>query len=222
MGLDVVFFAVVAILLIWKLMNVINGKEQSFLAKTTDSYANTGENSKKNNGVLQVIGVNGKNKHSKESLDAILAFEKLQLDASLHNIYKAVFEVSPSITPSSTCQIAKQMYEEVVQAFHTKILASGYTIAPEMMTILNEKLLRLKHSVNLVKIESAKVVDISLVGKEVNFVVEIESQQILYREDETGSIVEGSKSTPVNVVEKLHIVRNVGNAETAILKAITL
>jgi predicted lipid-binding transport protein (Tim44 family) len=224
MGVDIIFFAVVAIVLIWKLVNVINNKEQSFLSKTTEGYANSGANQAagQGNGVLQAIGIGNKNKPTKESLDAILTFEKLQIDQSLHNVYDSVFEANPYVTPSSTCQIAKQMYEEVLQAFKTKVLASSYTISPEMMNILNEKLGRLKHSVMLMKIDSAKVTDISFSGKDVTFVVEIVSQQIVYREDENGVVVEGSKAASVAVKEHLHIIRPVNNQDAATLKAITL
>jgi predicted lipid-binding transport protein (Tim44 family) len=222
MGLDIIFFAVIAIFLVWKLMNVINNKDQSFLAKTTESYANSVQNSSQGSGVLQAIGIGNKNKPSKESLDAMLVFEKLQIDQSLHNVYQSVFELNPHVTPSSTCQIAKKIYEEVVQAFKTKILACEYTISPDLMSSLNEKLGRLAHSINLMKIDSAKVTDISVSAKEAIFVVEIISQQIVYREDENGDVIEGSKVKPVEVKECLHIVRQINNTEIVMLKNITL
>ena len=72
------------------------------------------------------------------------------------------------------------------------------------------------------KIDSTKVIDVSFSGKEAVFVVEVASQQIVYREDENGNVVEGSKIKPVDVKEFLHIVRPVNNAEIAMLKNITL
>ena len=222
MGLDIIFFAVIAIFLVWKLMNVVNNKDQSFLAKTTESYANSGQSSSQGSVVLQAIGLGSKNKPSKESLDAMLVFEKLQIDQSLHNVYQSVFEMNPYVTPSSTCQIAKKIYEEVIQAFKTKILVCEYTISSELMSSLNEKLVRLTHSINLMKIDSAKVTDISVSSKEATFVVEIISQQIVYREDEKGDVIEGSKVKPVQVKEYLHIVRQINNPEIVMLKNITL
>lgn len=224
--MDIIFFALVALLLVWKLRNVLN-KDQSFLNKTTDSYGNVGNGmtdspANSSGNILQVIGFANKNKQSKEALDAVFAFEKLQIDPSLHDIYQSIFEMNPQITISSTCDIARQVYENLIQSLHTKVLSISCNIMPEFAVILDEKIKNIDYSISLMKIDSARVTDISVLGKDVLFIIEIVSQQIVYKEDASQTVTDGSKSIPVTEKEFVHIVRQIGNPDIVMLKAVSV
>lgn len=222
--MGIIFFAVVALLLAWKLRSVLN-KEQSFLKKTADAHGNTNtaapESANNGGAILQAIGLTNKNKQNKEALEAIFAFEKMQIDPSLQSVYQSVFEMNPQITISSTCEIAKEIYEDLIQSTKAKILSVPCNIAPELAVTLNEKIKRVDYSISLMKIDSVRITDISILGKDILFVVEVVSQQIVYKEDENHNVIEGSKSVPVSEREFLHIVRQAGNADIITLRAVS-
>lgn len=221
--MDIILFAIVAIFLVWKLRSALN-KEQSFL-KNNNTNSQSTQTSKtiflQNVKVLNVSKTSQNKKSQPSEVDALFETEKLHLDESLHESYRAMLSVYPNLRVSLIKDISTTIYEELLRALETKN-PTFFSFSPEKELYLNlkKKIEEFDYNIHLSKIESITIKKIDCLPKVVNVVVEIISKQLVYKENEGGNVVDGSKSIPVNVVETLELSYSTSGGNVWTLKSI--
>jgi hypothetical protein len=221
--MDIILFAIVAIFLVWKLRSALN-KEQSFL-KNNNTNSQSTQTSKtiflQNVKVLNVSKTSHNKKSQPSEVDALFETEKLHLDESLHEPYKAMLNLYPNLRVSLIKDISATIYEELLRALEIKN-PTFFSFLPEKELYLNlkKKIEEFDYNIHLSKIESITIKKIDCLSKVVNIVVEIISKQLVYKENEEGNVIEGSKSIPVNVLETLEISYSTSGGNVWTLKSI--
>jgi hypothetical protein len=220
--MDIILFAIVAIFLVWKLRSALN-KEQSFLKNNTNTQSSQISKTVflQNVKVLNVSKTSQNKKGQQSEVDTLFETDKLHLDESLYEPYRVMLNLYPNLRVSSIKDIASTIYEELLRSLETKN-PTFFSFLPEKGLYLNlkKKIEEFDYKIHLSKIESIAIKKIDCLSKVVNLVIEITSKQLVYKENEEGNVIEGSKSIPVNVVETLEIFYSTSGGSVWTLKSI--
>ncbi len=211
MPIDIIIIAVVATFLLWKLRKVITSDEQTFLKKNTQS------------GSLQVIpedqikvatvGKADEKKAKQLELAVISSVEKTLLKTELHQAYDTIFAANPAMKISFIKQDVSQIYEEVMHSVEdASFVITSFMVEQQLMDKIRNQSAVMEHKVFLQKVESVEIVELMHAGKMMNIVASVKSQQIVYKEDEAGNIVSGSKTALIDVTETLFVTRAVNGS----------
>jgi len=90
----------------------------------------------------------------------------------------------------------------------------------ESVNVISKPKTYKEHNVFLQKINDIEIIDIAIAGKMINIVAQIKSEQIVFKENQEGEVIEGSKITPVSVTETLYISRTINGTSTWFLEDI--
>lgn len=200
--MDILIFALVTFFLIWKFRSALS-KEQPFIKSNKPDIRIV--TAKDVTAEISQKLMNSK-KNQKNLLESVYEVEKLKLPENLHITYKEIFFANPNLTVSFIKESATHIYEEVYNVFRTKqVFFSGFSVESSFFKNFSERVMLGKYSAYLVKILSVDIQNIVVVGKAINFAISISSNQLIYKENEEGIVIEGSKVAEVNVSEVLHI-----------------
>ena len=220
--MDIILFAIVAIFLVWKFRSALN-KEQSFLKNNTNPQGSQVSKTVflQNVKVLNVSKVSQNKKGQQNEVDTVFETDKLHIDEFLYEHYRVMLNLYPNLRVSFIKDITSTIYEELLRALETKN-PTFFSFLPEKALYLNlkKKIEEFDYKIHLSKIESITIKKIDCLSKVVNLVIEITSKQLVYKEDEEGNVVEGSKSIPINVVETLETSYSASGGNVWILKSI--
>lgn len=204
--MDIVFFAIIALFLVWKLKNVLNS-DQTFVMPKSDNERNDNfQNIKEKVSIRNVEVISVKDKKEDENF---FENEKVKIHESLHNSYKSILEVYPGTTIDNFTDIIYEIYEDLIFAFEKKVFDfQNFSINPDLLKQLQKNVEKLPYSICLSNVVSVEIKDLEMKNKIIRLVASISSQQIIYKTDAEGNVVEGSKTVPVTVNEEIEIIRN--------------
>lgn len=211
MPIDIIIAAVVAMFLLWKLRKVINSGEQTFLKKPMQS------------GSLQVIpddkikvatvGKSEEKKVKQMELVALSNVEKSLLKPELHTAYDSIFAVNSAMKISLIQQDISQIYEDVMRVIEDPtFFITLFMIENQLLERIKNQSLAMSHKVFLQKVEEVEIIELAHAGKMMNVVANVTSKQLVYKEDEVGNVIEGSKITPISTTETLFVTRAVNGS----------
>ena len=219
MPIDIIIFAVIAVFLIWKLKNVINSGEETFLKK--DFKSNSPQIIPDEKIKVSTVGKVSEKKAKQVELLAISTLEKTSIPPEYHSEYDAIFMQNPNMTTSAMKSDISIIYEDLVKAvINPTFLITNFAIEHSLSQRLKAQSEIIKHQIFLEKISSIEIQSIFLVNKIIRLTALIESKQIIFSEDENGNIVTGSKTISVPVSECLTLSRMVNGTGLWLLEDI--
>lgn len=196
--MDIILFALVALFLIWKLKGVLNG-EQSFLSQNTQKKTPSDSIKK-----VHVISV----KDKKPEPDNFFEEQKELLPENLHESYRVLLNVYPNITVDGLKSIIVDAYEELMLSLENKdpsLLPSF--VSGDLCKKLTKNIQNIQYSIHLSEVKSVEIKLLEIKGKAAKILADVSSKQLIYKMDKDGNVTEGSKITPVSILESVEMVR---------------
>lgn len=205
--MDILLLAIIAFFVVWKFRSILN-QNQSFTKGNSNNMQ--GSHAVSKNIMLQNIKIMSNQKLQKKvqqnEINEIYEQEKGNLDESLHESYKELLSLNLSFVVKNLVSALQNTYEELLLSFETK-KPSFTSVLVEKSLYLNliKKIENISYSIYLLKINKTSIKEIEIKDRNIKIVAEISSQQLIYKEDDNGNVVEGSKVKYVPVTENIEI-----------------
>lgn len=217
--IEIILFAIIAFFLFKKLKDIL-GQEHDDEMFGYDELKDRFEKNKQNVKKMKII-IQDKSKENEDDietsnnkdeenkiLDNLNDGSKKcaeELSNSIDNFSLVAFKKIASTVMLKISQAREEKDEKTIKSFFQPELAEN------LIALLNDE--NFDHVI-IVSIDETKIAEVSKSATTYKIVVEFKSQQINYTTDKDGTIIDGSKSEILNVVEKWHFTRDINSSNS--------